>query len=143
MPDFDRVGMKYFFKNSKIDEDPDTIIFAKMECIFELNFITQNIDIIHKFDPPLLSQPDYFVSNPEQRRFVIASTDDGIWVDLDQDREVDLDRLYKIRNILDIIYDTETKAFYMLSNRRYGKIGFFLVKFKADEPKKYNYMTMI
>ena len=40
MPDFDRVGMKYFFKNSKIDEDPDTIIFAKMECIFELNFIT-------------------------------------------------------------------------------------------------------
>ena len=142
-PEFNRVGMKYFFKNTKVDKNPDTIIFAKMESIFELNFITKKVENIHTFDPPLLSQPDYFVADPEQRRFVVASTDDGIWFDLKTHREVDLDRLFKIRMILDIIFDTETKEFYMLSNKRYGKLGFFLVKFNCNEPKKNRFMTMI
>lgn len=114
-----------------------------MESIFELNFITKKIEVIHMFNPPLLCQPDYFVADPEQRRFVIASSDDGIWVDLKTRREVDLDRLYKIRMILNILYDSETKEFYMLSNKRHGKLGFFLVKFCSNEPKKYRFMTMI
>lgn len=45
--------------------------------------------------------------------------------------------------ILDIVYDTETKEFYLLCNRRYEKVGFFLVKFANKDPKIYKFMTMI
>ena len=57
--------------------------------------------------------------------------------------EVDLDELYDVRIILDIIYDSESKEFYMLSNRRYEKIGFFMVKFSASNPKIFKFMTMV
>ena len=54
-PEFYKVGMKYYFKNPRKGADPDTIIFAKMECIFELNYVTQRIVVIHEFQPALLS----------------------------------------------------------------------------------------
>jgi hypothetical protein len=44
--------MKYLFKNPKPGFDPDTIIFAKMECIFELNFVTKKVVIRHTFEEP-------------------------------------------------------------------------------------------
>ena len=50
-PEFNKVGMKYYFKN--FYDEPHTIVFAKMECIFELNFVTEEIEIIWMFRPPL------------------------------------------------------------------------------------------
>ena len=83
------------------------------------------------------------MSDSEQIRFVIASKNDGIWVDLNNHKEVDLDEQFHINQILDIIYDTEAKEFYLLCNRRHGKIGFYLVKFSLSDPRKFRFMTMI
>ena len=43
MPEFVRVGMKYFFKNYPPETEPNSIIFAKQDQIFELNFMTEEI----------------------------------------------------------------------------------------------------
>lgn len=57
--------------------------------------------------------------------------------------EVDLDQLFDVKLILDICYDSEMKEIYLLCNRRHGKIGFFLVKFTSNAPKKFKFMIMI
>jgi len=65
--------MEYHFKTAKKGCDPDTIIFAKPDLIFELNFVTSEVKTIIKFDVPLLTQPLFFSSDVEQQVFVIAS----------------------------------------------------------------------
>lgn len=83
------------------------------------------------------------MSDIDQTRFVIASSADGIWVDLNTHKEIDLDELFKINSILEIIYDSEAKEFYLLCNRRFDKIGFYLVKFALNDPKTFKFMTMV
>tara|TARA_B110000305_G_C19283047_1_gene560258 strand:- start:185 stop:370 length:186 start_codon:yes stop_codon:yes gene_type:complete len=60
---------------------------------------------------------------------VTASEADGIWCDIGTKREVDLDELYQIEQISQIILDPEEEQFYMLNNKRRGKLGFYLIKF--------------
>jgi len=55
---------------------------------------------------------------------------------------VDLDKLFGISLINDVIYDTDTKEFYFLCNKKDGKVGFYLIKFNEDDPSKYSYLTM-
>jgi hypothetical protein len=59
---FDNVCTMFYFKN---DSGPklNTIIFAKKECIFEMNFDTKKVSTIYKFKSPLLSQPEFFCIN--------------------------------------------------------------------------------
>jgi len=41
----------------------------------------------------------------------------------------DLDELFEIMAIKEIIYDNEDEDFYLLCNQKNGVIGFFLIKF--------------
>ena len=66
LPIFERVCMNYHFKNTVGNADPDTIIFSKPDLIFELNFVTQEIKTIVKFDVSLVVQPLFFEVDPEQ-----------------------------------------------------------------------------
>ena len=50
---FKKVSMQYYFK--KYDKVPDTLLFAKKEEIFSMNFETLEIKTLHKFSPPLLT----------------------------------------------------------------------------------------
>lgn len=60
-----------------------------------------------KFDVPLLSQPLFFSLDVEQQVFVIASNRDGIYINLKKGQYVDLDELYKIDEVRQLIYDLE------------------------------------
>jgi hypothetical protein len=72
----------------------------------------------------------------------LASTNDGIWYSEEEDKEVDLDVLYKVDNIKDITFDEEDKEFYFLSNKKNGFIGFFLIKFIEKDPHQFTDLTM-
>jgi hypothetical protein len=51
MPIFKKVTMQYHFKNYQADaKAPDTIIFARADMIFELNFELGITTVIHKMD---------------------------------------------------------------------------------------------
>lgn len=61
--------------------------------------------------------PTFFSISCSQKQFVIASATDGFWFDKDTDKEVDLDELYSVDLIRNIIYDEEDNKFYFLTNK--------------------------
>ena len=52
IPIFKQVSMNFHFKNQK-GLDRDTVVFAKIDCIFSMNFITQQIIMIYSFNVKL------------------------------------------------------------------------------------------
>ena len=49
------------------------------------------------------------MSNDAQDVFVVASMHDGFWVNLKERNDVDLDELYNVDSITQIVYDGEDK----------------------------------
>jgi hypothetical protein len=53
--------MEFHFMNKELgQDDPDSLIFVKRDRIFSLNFETEKIDTIMKFQDDLVLQPEYF-----------------------------------------------------------------------------------
>ena len=71
----------------------------------------------------------------------MASINDGIWVNIDSKEEVDLDMLFHVSDIRCIVYDSEDEKFYMIANRHKEIIGFYLIRFDAYDPEKFEFIT--
>jgi hypothetical protein len=127
--------MKFHFKPSKSGVI-DTIIFSKIDCIFEMNFITDVIVTIFKFTHPLKRQPLYFVPNFDQSIFIIASPEDGFHINLKKTSgiETNISKHYEIDAIKEVIYDQEENQYYTLSNKFEEKLGFFVLKLSEKDP---------
>jgi hypothetical protein len=125
VPIFKQVSMNFHFKNSK-GLDRDTVVFAKIDSIFSMNFITSQIIMMYKFDVRLNRQPQFFQTNEDQTVLVVASPEDCLYIDLNKDMESDIDQMYQVSNIKEIIYDEEDRLFYFLSNKFEEKLGFFV-----------------
>jgi len=41
-----------------------------------------------------------------------------------------------------MISDDEDKEFYLLCNKYYGRLGFYLIRFEMANPEKFIYLTM-
>jgi hypothetical protein len=67
---------------------------------------------------------------------------DGFWINLKKNHDVDIDELFNILGITQIIYDHEDQFFYLLANKKDGHVGFFLIKFEARNPAVYHFITM-
>jgi hypothetical protein len=124
---FKQVCMKFHFKPA-LNGVTDTIIFAKIDCIFEMNFKTDVINTIFQFTHPLKRQPLYFVPNVGQDRYMIASPEDGFHICLNSKKETNISKHYEIDAIKEVIYDAEEKFYYILSNKYEEKLGFFVLK---------------
>jgi hypothetical protein len=110
--------------------------------IFELNFETEEVKTVYQFSTPFTIQPIHFVSNANQDIFTVASLHDGFWVNLKKNHDVDIDELFNIRGITQIIYDHEDQYFYLLANKKDDHVGFFLIKFEARNPAVYYFIIM-
>ena len=66
--------------------------------------------------------------------------DDGIYYDFKCRKFIDLDELYGIRSIKEIIHDEEDRNFYLLANKYREKLGIFLIRFSEPNPKKHNFI---
>ena len=80
IPLFIKVVMQYYFKNAVGGGPPDSLIFAKKDIVFELNFETEAITTIHTMGAFCKLQPQYFVTNDTQDIYLIASQTDGLWI---------------------------------------------------------------
>lgn len=96
---FTKVCMQYMFKNPLPGETINSIIFAKKESIFEINFDTEEIVTLYKFSKAFSIQPSYFIANQNQDIFTVASLHDGFWVNLKKNHDVDIDELFNILGI--------------------------------------------
>lgn len=72
---------------------------------------------------------------------VTASPEDGIYVNLDKEQEEDLDELYNIGCMKEIIHDEEDGVFYILANKFDEKLGFFIIKMKDEDPNEHRFLT--
>jgi hypothetical protein len=140
---FKKVTMQYTFKNYAQGSEPDSILFARADMIFELNYMTDEptTKILYEMETFCTLQPTFFRSNPSQTKFIIASSTDGLFIDIKKKREYDIDAKYDIKDIKFILYDEEDKMFYILCNRKSGIIGFFLFKIAEMDPSKVTYLT--
>ena len=138
IPIFKQVSMCFHFKNSK-GLDRDTIVFAKIDCIFSLNFITQQVIVIYKYGAVLNRQPQFFQTNLDQSILVVASPEDCLYINLNEEKEVDVDETYQVSSIKEIIFDEEDHLFYFLSNKFEEKLGFFVFSIKENDPLDYRF----
>lgn len=116
IPIFNKVTMTYYFKNTT-EGLPDSLIFVKQDVIFELNYETEEITIVHKFKERLKKQPEFFIMDSAQSKYVVISGSDCLWYDKENDREEDLDEMYNIDLVKQLVYDDEEEVFFILCNK--------------------------
>ena len=71
----------------------------------------------------------------------MANEQQGIYLSLQDKKQVDLDQVFDASQIQSIIYDVEDEEFYMLCNMLNGQTGFYLFKFAQDDPHNYAIIT--
>lgn len=52
-------------------------------------------------------QPEFFVTTPDQMQFMVSNQEDAVWYDHDTRTEMDIDELFEIDMVKDIVLDTE------------------------------------
>ena len=65
--------------------------------------------------------------NIEQNILIAASEQDGIYINIEQEIEVDIDEEYEVGVLKNVIYDDENDNFYILANKYREKLGFYLL----------------
>ena len=59
---------------------------------------------------------------------------DGLYVDMDQRYEIDIDDRFDISGIKEIEYDPDSQMFYCLANKKAGLLGLYLIKIYEKDP---------
>ena len=72
--------------------------------------------------------------NLKQDVMVISSQEDGIYKDMRNGTEIDLDEKFNIGIIKEIIHDDEDECFYLVANKYDEKLGFFIVRMSDSDP---------
>jgi hypothetical protein len=139
IPMFNKISMQFYFKNTRNGKDPNEIIFAKQDQLMMINIETEEINTIVRFVTPLSRQPEFFTMNDDQNVSIVASNDDGIFFNHVTNQFYDLDEMYDISSIKEIIYDQEDRVVYLLANKYQERLGVFIVKFNELDPSDYNF----
>ena len=134
---FNQVCMQFYFKTEEI------LVFAKVDQVFEFHTKTLEVNTLKWYKNKISKQPEFFLLNDDQTSMVIASQDCAFYLNLPKNQFVDIDDLYKINCIKQIIYDIEDQNFYILANKFEGNHGFYIVKFSEDDPKDYKFIMKV
>ena len=60
---------------------------------------------------------------------MVASADDGLYINVEEKKETDIDDLFGIGLIKNIKFESETREFYILCNREGTALGFYVLRF--------------
>ena len=70
--------------------------------------------------------------SPDQSKFIVTSSSDILYVDMQTGLEIDLDEREEISNIENILADSEN--FYVLANKKEGMLGYYLFNVNINKP---------
>ena len=68
--------------------------------------------------------PKFGVFSKDQNKFIITSSDDVLYVDMQTGTEIDFDSKENVSSIENILADDD--YFYVLANKKEHKLGYFL-----------------
>lgn len=120
----------------QFDKDDDTkLIFFRSNAVFSLAYADEGSseDIIYdNFD--LSTTPITGCFDKEQKKFIVTTNKDIYFCDIEKDTQpVDIDNNEGISSIQNIIaYEGK---FYILCNKKFGKLGFFLLSLDMEKPE--------
>ena len=73
--------MSFHFVNEK-GLERSKIAFAKIDCVFTLDFTNEAVKVIHTYDKPLSNQPSHFEVDLEQTMFSVTNKQQSIVIDV-------------------------------------------------------------
>ena len=79
--------------------------------------------------------------NEAQTISIVASVEEGFFINHATGENIDLDEKFKIQMIKEIIYDHEDGVFYILANKFEEKLGFFIIRMNEKNPTQHTFLT--
>ena len=131
-PVFEKVCAEFHFVDQE-GKNRDRLMFANRNEVFILNVVVGDIQTVYKFKDPLKRQPANFDINDAQNIFVVASADDGLYINTEEKKEEDIDDIFGIGLIKNIKFESETREFYILCNREGTALGFYVLRFSEKD----------
>ena len=129
--DFDYACREFVFCNT----NNELLYFFTATELFEYNYVSMAKKNKHTFPQALRSPPRFGKFDEKQERLVVTAQNDLMYVDMKNNVHLDLDRREGLQDIEDIFYHED--KFYILSNRKDMKLGFYLLCFDANNPDEY------
>jgi hypothetical protein len=102
--------------------------------VFEFDYLDESKDrvCVYQLENILDDQPKFGVFNSDQTKFIVTSSMDILYVDIERNLEIDIDDQEEISAIQNIISDE--KNFYILANKKESRLGYFLLSISIDNP---------
>ena len=100
--------------------------------------------MIYKFKDQFSRQPLFFRPNHDCSIFMVASVEDGRYINLNKKQEFEFSRNVQgsvLDVIREIIYDEEEQQFIILANKFREKLGFFILTIQELDPKKVRFIV--
>ena len=72
---------------------------------------------------------------------IVSNNFDALHISLRTKTETDLDSIFNVSNIKEVMYDQKDNIFYFLANKMYDALGLFLLKIDADNPNNFHFIT--
>jgi hypothetical protein len=112
------------------------LIFFSRQTVFQFNYLAEDevCKDIYKLDNELDDDPKYGVFNKDQTKFIVNSSQDVLYVDINKQLEIDLDEREGISLILGIIKSDDDQHFYILANKKNQMLGFYLFDVNINNP---------
>jgi hypothetical protein len=64
--------------------------------IFEIDYESEDVNIVAEFKDKLKRQPDYFVMGSHQSSAIVATSEDALLYNIKDKTEIDLDDMHQI-----------------------------------------------
>jgi hypothetical protein len=115
-------------------------LFAKYDQIFTLNIYTSEIKTIIELHDKIDRQPHFFKPNVDQDTFIISSPEESQFVNLSTNEQTDIDAIYNITMIRGILYDRNERQYYILANKHFELLGFYIIKVSEQDPSDFVFL---
>ena len=86
--------------------------------------MTEEYKIHHIFENNFCSQPIFITFNQDQTIVILATNDDVLYVNIEEDYSLNLEHQYYISEVRSILYATELDKFYILANKCDRLLGY-------------------
>lgn len=87
---------------------------------------------MYTYKHPLHEEPHFGVFNKDQKKFVVTTEQDVRYIDIKTSEEIDLHAQEGLGSLQNVVADDH--YFYILANKKEGKLGFYLYKLDFNKP---------
>jgi hypothetical protein len=118
------------------------LLFFTATTIFEFDYTLKEGEqerTIYTLQNCLMDPPLFGIFSKCQRKAIVTSINDVLFIDLDTGFELDIDAKENMSNILNIVSDDD--YFYVISNKKHDVIGYYLFMMDIHNPTaEYEYL---